>query len=172
MLKKFASLGCLILFAVCGLDAAHARECRLKVILPVLDDLGNNWHPGSILPVDIKRVAPAGASFCASGGSCLPIQAHGSAALKLLNCGVGPALGDGDFRLVPSERKAGVSATSAMWSRQKASDRLSEMGFSNASVWGLADEYVRNPHPQEARLVAQALAGSKAALAALKRNNR
>lgn len=151
--------------------AAGPQECKARVLVPVTDDMGNAWKTGSILPVNIARDGANGGTFCASGGSCLPRTVNGSKALVLLNCKVGPSLGDGDSRLVPDASLSGAAAANALRSLQNATDKLSDLGFSNASAGSLADDYVNHPRSQNGRLVARAFAGSASALATLKRSN-
>ena len=87
--------------------ASGPQQCQIRVLAPITDDLGNTWKTGSVLAVDIERDGPNGGAFCAHGGSCLPRMAGAQTVLTLLNCKVGPALGGGDFRLVP-ERSGAV----------------------------------------------------------------
>ena len=168
---KFFVCGLGLTLIAIGYSSANAQECQARIVLPVWDDLGNAWKAGSTLPVNIERIGTQGSSFCASGGSCLPSRVGGSAALALLNCTVGPAIGGGDYRLIPSVQKAGAAAASALQMRQNATEKLSALGFSNASAGSLAEDYVRAPHSRNARLVAQALAGSRAAVAVLKHDH-
>ncbi len=151
--------------------AHFAQECQVRVLQSVTDDSGHRWPVGSVLPATILRDGPEGASYCASGGSCLPLKVNGSDTLHLLNCKVGPSLGDGDRRLIPDPQRAGHAAAATMRSRDEAERRLSGMGFSNASAGSLAAEYVKEPGSARGRLVAQALAGSSAARARLKSSN-
>lgn len=160
-----ASLG--MLFAL-GLEA---QECKARVITPVVDEMGNHYKAGNILPVDIDRENGTGGTFCASGGSCVPRKLSGNDAVVLVNCKVGPALGGGDFRLVPDSSKMGSKAAAKLQSRQNTVAKLNDLGFSNASAGSLADDYANHPHSKTGRLVANALAGSQTALAALKRSN-
>ena len=77
------------------------RECFVRILKPVHDDVGNQWLPGKTLPVDIEREDQNGVSYCAHGGSCVPKGVAGQSAAVLLNCRVGNSLGHGDRLLVP-----------------------------------------------------------------------
>ncbi len=151
--------------------SGHAQECKVRVLQLVNDDLGNHWKAGSVLSVHIERTGSQGNAFCASRGSCLPRTVQGSDALVLLNCRKGAALGDGDFRLIASAIKTGRAAASAIERRQDVADKLSKLGFTNASAGSLADDYVNLPQSKNSQLVARALAGSQAATVSLKRPN-
>ena len=152
-------------------QAASTQECQVRVLQALTDDLGNYWKAGEVLPVDIARNGANGGVFCASGGSCLPRKLHGSDALTLLNCQLGPSLGNGDRTLVADPRRTEPATAKAMTIRQNVENKLSSMGFSNPSAGSLAEDYVNHPRSGNGRLVARALAGSHNALAALKRNN-
>lgn len=96
-----------ILFFLVGLFAATSTtalaalpECKLMIDRTVVDDVGNTWQPGKILPVDIERDDPNGVSYCAHGGSCIPAKAQAGLAAHLIDCRKGAALGGGDFGLV------------------------------------------------------------------------
>ena len=160
-----------IILALASCVSGHSQECKVRVLQPVNDDLGNYWKAGSVLPVDIERTGPQGDAFCASRGSCLSRTVQGSDALVLLNCRRGAALGGGDFRLIASASKTGQAAASAIQRRQHVAHQLSKLGFTNASAGSLADEYVNLPQSTNARLIARALAGSQAATVSLKRAN-
>jgi hypothetical protein len=81
--------------------AFAAPECQVRVLRPVTDDVGNVWQPGKILPATIMRQQAGQTSFCAHGGSCLPRMVEGKQAVRLIDCRRGPAIGNGDYRLVP-----------------------------------------------------------------------
>lgn len=152
-------------------EASAPQECQVRVLVGVTDDLGNAWKTDSVLPVDIEREGPNGGAFCAHGGSCLPRLAAAGPALTLLNCKVGPALGDGDFRLVPDSERGGSAAAAKLQRLQETTAKLMDLGFSSASSSTLADKFVNHRRSSDSQLVARALAGSRPALATLKRNN-
>jgi hypothetical protein len=80
--------------------AFAAPECQIRVLRPVTDDVGNVWQPGKTLPATIMRREAGHTSFCAHGGSCLPRMVEGKQAVRLIDCRPGPAIGNGDYRLV------------------------------------------------------------------------
>ncbi len=151
--------------------ASGPQECQVRVLASITDDLGTTWKTGSVLPVDIERDGPNGGAFCAHGGSCLPLLAAARPALTLLNCKIGPALGGGDFRLVPDSERGGSAAAATLRRLQDTTAKLMDLGFSSASSSILADEFVNHPRSSDGQLIAKALAGSRPALATLKRNN-
>ncbi len=152
-------------------EAATVQECEIRVMRPLPDDLGNRWQPGKILPVTIERDDADGGAYCASGGACVPRKVNGGNAVLLVNCRIGTVIGGGDRRLVPDPSRAGETAAQLMRSQVAVENTLSALGLSNASAGSLADEYVDNPRSETGRTVARALAGSGAALAALKRSH-
>jgi hypothetical protein len=81
--------------------AFAASECQVRVLRPVTDDVGNVWQPGKTLPATIARRQAGHTSFCAHGGSCLPGMVGGKRAVRLIDCRLGPSIGNGDYRLVP-----------------------------------------------------------------------
>lgn len=162
-----ALLAVTLLPAAC---AAAVPECQLRVLRPVTDDLGNRWLPGKVLPVDIERTSVGAQFFCAHGGSCVPATADGVQAVRLLNCSIGDAIDGEDHRLVPAARLAGAATADAMQQRSRVEERLSDLGFSNASSGSLAQEAVDHPGSPTSRLVRRALAGSASALSRLRRN--
>lgn len=101
----------------------------------------------------------------------MPRVVNGSSALTLLNCKIGPALGGGDFRLVPDANVVGPVVAAKLQSLQSAIAKLSTLGFSNASAGSLAYDYVNHPRSRNAQLVAKALNGSQQAVAILKQSN-
>lgn len=157
-----------VAMAVPASAAGHSQSCRVEVLQPVTDDLGNRWRPHATLPVDIARNEAGHRSFCAHGGACLPEAAHGSPAVRLTNCRVGSSLGGGDYRLVPDPNTMGAAAAARMMTRDRVEARLSDLGFSNASAGAYADDYIRRPASADGRLVTRALTGSKAALATMR----
>lgn len=162
-------IACLaVVVAVTASATCHAQSCRVAVLQSVTDDLGNRWRPHETLPVDIARDEDGRRSFCAHGGACLPEAANGSPAVRLTNCRIGAALGGGDYRLVPDPATMGAAAAARTTTRDRVEARLSDLGFSNASAGTYADDYIRRPGSADGRLVARALAGSKAALATMR----
>lgn len=143
-------------------------ECQARVQRPVTDDMGHGWKPGDVVPVDIAREGGKGGQFCAHGGACLPRQtAEGQAALALTNCKVGPAIGGGDYRLVPDAHLAGAAAAAAMEACADVEQKLSALGFSNAAAGSLAEDTVSHPRSRKAQQVHRALRGSREALSTL-----
>jgi len=65
----------------------------------------------------------------------------------------------------------GAAGARQLLARRRAEQRLAELGFDNASAGGLAEDYASNPSSSDGRLVARVLAGSRAAIAQLKRTN-
>jgi len=61
--------------------------------------MGNLWQKGQVLPVDIARDSREGKFYCTHGGSCVPSELNGNEAVGLIDCIVGPSIGDGDFQL-------------------------------------------------------------------------
>ena len=151
--------------------AAEIPDCKVRVLQPLTDDLGNHWQPGQTLSMTIERDNASGGSYCASGGSCVPLKINGSDAVRLLNCRVGAAIGDGDRSLVPDPNLAGTGAAQEMRLRSDVERKLSNLGFSDASAGSLADEYVLHPGSANGRLVKSALTGSSAAICMLKQNH-
>ena len=82
--------------------AKPVRECRIRILRPVTDDMGHRWSAGRLLPATIMRRDANGVSFCAQGGSCVPRMTRNGRAAQLVNCRPGKALGNGDFRLDPN----------------------------------------------------------------------
>jgi hypothetical protein len=80
--------------------AFAASECQVRVLRQVTDDVGNVWQPGKILPATIMRRQAGQTAYCAHGGSCLPRMVEGKQAVQLIDCRPGPAIGNGDYRLV------------------------------------------------------------------------
>ncbi len=72
MNKLIALLFVVTLLVSSRAGASGPRDCQVRVLAPITDDLGNTWKTGSVLPVDIERDGPNGGAFCAHGGSCLP----------------------------------------------------------------------------------------------------
>lgn len=97
------ALAALALAAVMPVALA-APECQIRVLQPVTDDVGNTWQPGKILPATILRREAGQTAFCAHGGSCLPRSAGGKQAVRLIDCKIGPSIGNGDYRLIPKAR--------------------------------------------------------------------
>ena len=170
-MKYVAVLSLSLVSQASSAQTASVQECQVRVVQPLIDDLGNHWQPGQVLAVTIERDYASGGAYCASGGSCLPRKVNGSDAVRLLNCRTGASLGGGDHGLVPDPHRIGTAAAQAMRTRNQVEQSLSKLGFSNASASGLADEYLTNPQSSTGRLIARALAGSSAATATLKRNN-
>jgi hypothetical protein len=85
--------------------ASMPPECQLITMQPLTDDLGNRWQSGRTFSVTIERDDATGGSYCAHGGSCFPRRIKGREAVKLLNCSIGPNLGNGDHRLVQNGRR-------------------------------------------------------------------
>ena len=150
---------------------AGVKECKIRVIQPVIDDLGNSWQPRKVLPVTIERDNASGGAYCASGGSCVPRKLHGNNAAELLNCKVGGPIGGGDHSLLPNAHQAGAAVSQAMHSHTDIERQLSNLGFSNASAAGLAEEYLTHPRSKNSLLVARSLAGSPTAIVTLKQRN-
>ena len=146
---------------------AHAEgipECRIRVLRPVADDMGNHWPAGKVLPVTIMRRDANGLSFCAHGGSCVPRMAGGQQTAALVNCRPGVSIGNGDSNLVPDPAVMGAEGARRYRSADAVGNRLAALGFSNASIAGWSQAYVLPPTSPKGRLVEQALAGSKAAV--------
>ena len=98
-MKFLDILVALVIVSATASAAAKSKECQIRVIRPVVDDLGNHWKPGKILLVDIERDNPDGGAFCAHGGSCLPRRSDNAKSVQLINCTVGPPIDSSDRRL-------------------------------------------------------------------------
>lgn len=157
------------LSAASGVSAKETPECRIRVLHPVTDDMGNHWQAGQTLPTTTMLRDKNGVAFCAHGGSCVPRRANGVQATQLVNCRPGRAIGDGYVALDPDPKTMSPATFRQMNTRTRAEQRLSALGFSNASAGSLAEAYAGSPTSADGRLVAEALAGSAEALAALRK---
>lgn len=148
--------------------AKPVRECQIRILRPVTDDMGHRWSAGRLLPVTIIRRDANGTSFCAHSGSCVPRMTRNGQAAQLVNCRPGAALGNGDFRLDPNPTAKSSADADKMRTRFVIENKLSTLGFSNAASGTWANDYAANPASAHGRLVARALAGSAEALAMMK----
>lgn len=148
--------------------AKPVRECQIRILRPVTDDMGHRWSAGRLLPVTIMRRDANGTSFCAHGGSCVPRMTRDGQAAQLVNCKPGEALGNGDFRLDPNPVVMSRADAGKMRTRSAVENKLSTLGFSNAASGTWANDYAANPASAHGRLVVRALAGSAEALATMK----
>lgn len=163
------SAALVLALAIAG--TAHAEgipECKIRVLRPVTDDIGNHWPIGKVLPVTIMRRDTNGLSFCAHGGSCVPRMVGGQQTAALVNCRPGASIGNGDYSLVPDPAVMGAEGARRFRSADAVGNRLAALGFSNASIAGWSQTYVLHPTSPKGRLVEQALAGSKAAVSKMK----
>lgn len=106
MSSKLISVLSIIVFAPIAAVATDYVNCHIEVRNSVKDDMGNLWQKGQVLPADIARDAPEGRFYCAHGGSCIPGQLNGRDTSHLLDCHVGPSIGDGDFQLRSGKRES------------------------------------------------------------------
>ncbi len=157
-----------LLLALAAAGTAHAEgipECKVHVLRPVADDMGDHLSAGKVLTVTIMRRDANGLSFCAHGGSCVPRMVGGKQTAALVNCRPGASIGNGDYSLSPDPAVMGEEGARRFRSADAVSNRLAALGFSNASIAGWSQAYVLRPTSTKGRLVEQALAGSKTAVA-------
>ncbi|MBA8881850.1 hypothetical protein [Phyllobacterium myrsinacearum] len=88
----------LVLLSITG-QASEAADCHALVRQSITDDMSNVWQKGQKLPLDIARKGPDGWLYCTHGGSCIPRDMNGTEAVHLIDCKVGVAIGEGDYRL-------------------------------------------------------------------------
>ena len=161
----------ILLIALCTTGAANASgipECQIRILHPVVDDLGNHWAEGELLPTDLLRRDGNAVFYCAHGGSCTPALAGGRHVAQLANCRPGKPIGNGDYRLDPDPGTMGAVDTRRFRVARRVEDALSALGFSNAAAGSWSSDYADNPVSPNGRLVGRALAGSKSALAAMR----
>ncbi|KQM23838.1 MULTISPECIES: hypothetical protein [unclassified Sphingomonas] len=94
------ALAAILLTGLSG-TAQATPECRVRILRPVTDDLGNRWRTGKILPTTLERETRGRTYFCAEHGSCIPATINRKPAARLLDCTRGRAVSPGDYLLVP-----------------------------------------------------------------------
>lgn len=150
---------------------AETPECRIAIVRPVTDDMGRNWRAGEVAPATFIRREGGVTFYCEDHGQCLPQRLNGVTMTRPIDCHMGKSSSPGYFWLDPDPKVMGATGARQLLARRRAELRLGALGFDNASAGGLAEDYASNPTSRNGRLVARALAGSRTAVAQLKRTN-
>ncbi len=170
MNRSLKLLLALPLLATPALAAAReTQECRIRIMRPLADDTGRRWNAGQIVPADFIRKDDQGTFYCEDHGACVPQRSNGAVVTRPIDCRAGKAISAETFYLDPIPAVMGASAARQMLTRRRAEERLSALGFSNAAAGTFAEDYASAPSSRNGRLVARALAGSRTAIANLKR---